>query len=225
MADALDAAASAQADLARAQQDAADSARALEVAQQGVANAQSNLLSAYNTEKQGLLSTISQYQGQATGLRGYLGTLGGGSSNPRAQYGLARASLLATGAQAAGGDLAAMGRLQQQGTDFLSASRTASQTLSQYRQDRSLVYGIVSGAAGVADSKASDAVRQLAALDETVSRLIDINSGVLSVKDAIADLQGALEVQAKATADNTAKMAKILTNVTRDGNSLITEAA
>lgn len=210
------------ADAADATAAAADAAKLLA---SNVATAKNDLITAYNDQKQQLQQTVSQYQGLASGLRSYLGQIGTASSNPIAQYGASKNQFLATSALAQTGDATALQNLQQVADAFLSASKTASQTLAQYRGDRSLVTNGVGASANAADSKVSDAVQQLAALDQSVQALLTLNNTTLSVKDAIEALQAATTAQSKAIADNTAKVANILTRVTRDGESLVTEAA
>jgi hypothetical protein len=216
------AAAQAQADLAAAQTQAAQEATAAATA---VNQARSNLVASYNTEKQTLQSTVTKYQTLTDSLRGYLGQMGGASSNPTAQYGIAQAVFSATAAQARSSDYAAQLRLQQASQDFLTASQAASQTLMDYSRDRAAVVNAVGNTADMAQATVDASNRQLDALDAQVSGLIDVKTAVLSVGDAVAAMQDALATQAQLTAANTKKIADLLTRVTQDGNALQTVAA
>lgn len=189
-----------------------------------VANAQDQLQRSYTAEQSAITKTITYHQQQAASLRDYLTTLQGGAAGGAGSYSAARSSFAAY-AGLAGTDSFEASRLQQLGDNFLSASKSRSATLAQYRQDRSLVVNQVSAAASLSEGAASAAIRQLDALNASVEGLLQINQTLVSVKEAIESLQRSQDELGTKTAEASIKTAKLLTSVTRDGEALLTEAA
>lgn len=214
-------------DAAKAAADAAAEIKSLsaelDVLADVVSKAQDQLVRSYNAESAQITKTITYNQQQAASLREYLSQLRGGVSSG-ASYSAAKANFTSY-VGTAGTDGFEASRLQQYGDSFLSASRTNSATLAQYRQDRNLVVSGVSSAASTTEGVASAAIRQLDALNASVEGLITLNQTTMSVKEAIEKLNEANTQLAAKNEANTAKIAKLLTSVTRDGEALLTEAA
>ncbi len=203
------------AQLEQAKADEAASAQALAIAHE-------QLAASYDAERSTLDQTISKYQTLADSLRSYQSSLSiSGASNPLQRYGATRGAFASTAALAQGGDINAMGDLQRVGSEFLDASRSASQNSLQYSRDLAMVRAAVGGSISSAQGQADIASRQLSALTASVEGLININQSVISVRDAINTLTAAMAASAK----DTKKVADLLTRVTRDGDSLVTEAA
>jgi len=165
-----------------------------------VAEARNVLTEAYNRERDAIQATKDKFAELSKSLRGFSASLSAtiAGSDLAGRYRSTRQTFLATAAMARLGDPDAMGRLQTEGEAFTAASRDYVSTSQDYLRDVGLVRSAVDEAADTADRQASIAEEQLKALNASVEGLMQINTSVISVRDAIAGLQAAQQVQAAA---------------------------
>jgi len=168
----------------------------------GVDEARQALEQAYNREKSAIEATISGVESLIDGLRDFRQEL---NLNPLAQGSLAqgRGAALAQFQAAGPGDAAGAGRA------FLGASMDAARTLLDYQRDRALVARAVDDMAASAEMQLTDAEKQLAALDKQVAGLLAANDNLLSVEQAIRNLETAEQAAAVATAQLAALDAQV----------------
>lgn len=152
-----------------------------------IATAKDVLTAAYTREHDALEATIAKFSDFSASLKDFRDSLFAGNSGGLS-YNAALAKLVATGSLAATGDETALGNLQGVSSDFLDIAKNNAGTLQQYRRAVALVNGYVSGAIDAADNRVTVAQQQLAALEQSVAGLIDINENVISVHDAIERL-------------------------------------
>lgn len=154
-------------------------------------DARNELSTAYNRESEALRGTIDRFRDFGASLREFRDSLfasaGGASSYRRAQ-----AEFIETARLAATGDATALGGLQGAGSAFLEVSKAQATSIQQYRRDVALVASGVEKAIGASDEAVDYAELQLAALDQSVAGLIEINESVKTVAEAIAELQAAM---------------------------------
>lgn len=169
-----------------------DAQTALNTANANVATAQGNLISAYNTESSALQATIDKTNsyiqslkdlGNSLKLNPQLSTL-----SPQQQYAAAKAIAESDAKLAAGGDVAAQGRLQNDLTTFLDQSKSFNASTEAYYADFQEVQGILTQAEANGQVTVSVAQQQLNVLTSQVSLLVQINSSVLTVAQAISAL-------------------------------------
>jgi hypothetical protein len=166
---------------------------------QDVAAAKGNLVDAYKRERDELQATIDKYSEVSKSLRDYRQTLFGGPQGGLT-YNQALANLMRTGSLAAAGDQTALGDLQGVSKDFLDVARSGAGSLEQYQRSVALVARYVDQGIAAADGHASTAELQLDQMKTQVSKLVDIDDHVLSVADAIKELNQLLKpVQAPPT--------------------------
>lgn len=179
---------------------------AQEKAYAAVEAAQEALRQAYERERATIQANIDKYRRVSDSLDKFIKTLETGplsQNSPADQYAITRQQFLDAAALANAGNTDAAEQLPELGKAFLEASQNYSATLTDYLRDFALVRGAIQSAKDSADKQLSIAEQQLAALEAQVSGLIDINGSVLSVGQAIANLQAALT--AKAAADKAAE--------------------
>lgn len=167
-----------------------------------VSAARDVLTEAYNRERDAIQATKDKFAELSKSLRGFSVSLSAtiAGADLAGRYRSTRQAFLATAAMARLGDPDAMSRLQTEGEAFTAASRDYVATSQDYLRDVGLVRSAVDEAADTADRQASIAEEQLKALNASVEGLIQINTSVISVRDAIAGLQGALAQQAAVAA-------------------------
>lgn len=177
--------------LARAQDEAARSAQQYQQQLlQNVETARGVLSQAYEREASALQGVIDRFGGFSTSLRAFRDSLtvqSGGVSLAQALADLNRTSALARL-----GNEDAFGRLQgvsQTYIDTLTANASSrlevDMGIARVRRELGL-------AADTADRQKSLAEQQLDALKDQVRGFIDLNENVISVRDAILSLQGAM---------------------------------
>lgn len=163
-----------------------------------VSSAKSNLLAAYNRESQALTSTIDKMDSFIKSLSQFRDALVVGdlaASSPAAKYNETRRQFEAnlsilqngpgtTDASKAAYD-AAISQFQSLSQAFLSSSRDFNASGMGYKTDYQRVLDAIKLAMGGAEGVKTDAELQLQALKDLVSPLVEINTSVLSVKDAI----------------------------------------
>ena len=159
-----------------------------------VSAARGVLTEAYQREHDAIQATKDKFGELSKSLRAFSASLSNtiAGADLANRYRTTRRTFLETASLARMGDADAMGRLQAEGEAFTAVSRDYVTTSLDYLRDVGLVRSAVDEAADTAERQVSIAELQLRALDESVSGLIQINGSVVSVRDAIASLQGAL---------------------------------
>ncbi|HWU78677.1 MAG TPA: hypothetical protein VN158_01240, partial [Caulobacter sp.] len=176
------------------QQDYQQRIWAAEDAAAKVSAARDVLTEAYQREHAVLEETRDKFKALSESLHAFSASLSDTitGADLATRYRTTRQTFLTTASLARMGDDKAMGRLQAEGEAFTSASRDYASTSIDYLRDVGLVRSAVDEAADTADRQVSVAELQLDALERSVTGLIDVNGSVISVRDAIANLQGAL---------------------------------
>lgn len=162
---------------------------------QRVDQAKNDLLATYRRERGELDETASRFRSFGDDLRAFRDSLNGGAALTRSQ---ALVNLMKVGGLAGAGNEQAMGQLPGTAREFLDVSRAGASSLLQYQRDVALVANYVGAGIKAADAQVSNAERQMIALDNQVGRLVDLNEGVLTVRQAIDQLQQAQGSQAVA---------------------------
>ena len=178
--------------------DGAEAAKqaAIKDAQANVDAARADLQEAYNREASALQQTIDKMSSFAKAIKQFReGLLLGEQSplSPEQKYAEARRQFEDVSRRAALGDTEAMDQLQGASQSFLEASRAYNASNTQYASDFSLVQSSLSQAEAVATRQASIADQQLVELKKQVDGLLNIDTSVKSVADAIKELKTALE--------------------------------
>lgn len=173
---------------------AQDFAQASALAADQVASARDDLREAWERERADLQATIDKFRAFATSLKAFRASLD--AADP------SEAALAAAGAEfqrvaslARLGNEEALGDLQGVSEKFLAVSEGQSKTLLDHLRNVWAVKAAVEAAENTASRTASIAEQQLASLDAQVAGLLQINASVLSVAQAIANLQVALSHQ------------------------------
>lgn len=166
-----------------------DLATAQEAAAEKVANAKDVLTQAYNRESSTLEATASKFKDFAKTIAdfrtGLIASAAGGG------YDQARARFENTATMAQFGNEASLSAFTGDVSTFLDASRSRASSAIDYARDVARVTAAALKAEAGATGVATQAEQQLAALKVSVSNLIDLNDNVLSVAQAIADLNKA----------------------------------
>ncbi len=180
--------------------------------------AKDNLAGAYERERDTLGETVSRYRDLAAGLGEYRRSLYSGPTaalSPEAAYQAAQSEFARVAGLAAGGDAAALGKIQGVSEAYLQASKDYYASSAGYFADLARVREAVTAAEGLAGAQADVAVQQLDELKSLVSGFMDVNESVLSVRDAITALQTAQGTPVAAPAssgsanDNSALVARL----------------
>jgi hypothetical protein len=181
--------------------DAAQATQAsIDAATGATESARSALVEAYNREADALRETIDRFTELADSMKDFKAELTSGSLaglNPFAQYrassqGFARAR---EALAANPGDAAAYGALQTASRQFLEASKAIAPNSAMYDRDLAAVRAATEQAETYARAQVGTAEAQLAQLTATVGQLVQLNAGVVTVAQAIANLQNALIVE------------------------------
>lgn len=172
----------------------------LATANDNLSTAQQTLIEAYGREADALKETADRFRNLAASLRQYGQTLTGGGGGLGSSYATARALFLRTSALAQSGDAGALGDLQRVSDAYLQAAKAVAPDARSYARDLAAVRNAVESSALVADRQVSSAEQQLQALHDQVAALVKIDESVLSVAEAIRNLQGAIVTQAQAQA-------------------------
>ena len=155
----------------------------------------SALTEAYNAESQALQATITRMGSFASSLRelrnsALLGSLS--PLTPAQKYAEAKSQYEAVLAAARGGDESAQGRYQDAYTAFLEASRIVNASSLGYTRDFEYAQAATEEAAKWAEAQVDVGQAQLDSLKASVSGLIEVNKSVLSVREAIQQLNAAM---------------------------------
>lgn len=169
-----------------------------------LADAKTALADAYNAEVDAIGATIDRMSSFASSLRSLrnsavLGNLS--PLSPQQKYAEAKAQYEAVLSAARGGDETAQSNYQSAFTSFLEASRTVFASSGQYQQDFYYAQAATEEAARWAEAQVDVGQAQLTALERQVSGLIEVKQEVMSVRDAILQLNA---VMGKNTAPLTA---------------------
>lgn len=165
--------------------------QALSEAEQQLAQAHNDLASAYNAEAQSLQEVSDKFHGLAANLRAASDALALGQLSPLTpmeQYEEALKQVNATAAAAMSGDADALAALPGAVDAFLSASQVINASGAAYTSDFQWAQELLDAAASGAEAIASDADRQLSALQAQYGELVEINDGVASVAVAVNNL-------------------------------------
>ncbi|WP_260427298.1 MULTISPECIES: phage tail length tape measure family protein [unclassified Burkholderia] len=144
-----------------------------------VSSYESAVASAYSTQSQALQSFKSQVDQFRQSLT--TGDLAGLS--PEQLYAQTRQRFESLYSAAVGGDADAQSKLTSAAQDFLNASKAYNASSGQYQADLSEVVKSMDLASSSADA-------QLAQLKQLVAGIVDVNTSVQSVAEAIANLKG-----------------------------------
>ncbi|MET3527266.1 hypothetical protein [Phenylobacterium koreense] len=184
-------------DLAEARQKEVDAAQTL------VDDAHSALSEAYDREAGALKDYIDRFQAWSDSLSKFLKSLYSGPAamlSPEEQYRAARAEFDRVSAAAAGGDENAIRDLQDVSQAYLDASKDYYASSKAYFDDLERVRAAVSATQAYAASQVDVGQAQLTALNASVAGILTVNQSVLSVRDALAAYQAAVQQLAAAKA-------------------------
>lgn len=172
------------------EQAAADQA-AQQAYTQRVSTARSNLQTAYNAESSALQGVISKLDSFATSARKLQDTLRGGDLSPLSpneRYASAQAGFSGVVAAARSGDPESLTKLQQ----FVELSKKSASSFEEYAFDFATVMATLDDSAATAETQATIAKAQLSSLKAQVDVLLNVDKDVLTVADAIRELQDAM---------------------------------
>lgn len=163
----------------------------------GVDAARGQLQDAYQRERSAIEDAVDGVEQLADSLRAFRREL---DLNPFAMLDPAQNRAVARGRffSAAPEDMAGAGRT------FLDASMASARTVQEYLRDRADVANAIDQAASAAEAQLSEAERQIQLLDAQVAGLLAVNDNVMSVEEAIRNLQSAEQAAAIAQAQLTA---------------------
>lgn len=156
-----------------------------------LADAKSALAEAYDAETEAIGATIDRMGSFASSLRklrdsAVLGNLS--PLSPQQKYAEAKAQYESVLAAARGGDQDAQSAYQGAFQTFLEASRTVFASSAAYQRDFDYAQAATEEAARWAEAQVDVGQAQLEALKSQVSGLLEVNKSVLSVRDAIVQL-------------------------------------
>ena len=160
-------------------------------AQREVTQLRSNLVSSYNRERSELQGVISEFDNLSNTLLSFKDRLALGDLSPLTpgqKLDEARQQFNETRRLAEGGDKDAIGRLPDIAQSFLQASQTFNASGGTFASDFNLVQSVLDNVGAVAQSEADLARLQLTELESTVSKLTDIDSGIVSIDEGIREL-------------------------------------
>lgn len=163
--------------------------------EQALSTAHSDLADAYDRESSALKDTRDKFEEFAKSLADFRTTLLTGdlsTLNVAEKYQVEKQKFEDTLMKAQTGDADAIGAFQDVATSFLNASREMNASGSVYTSDFQRVLDATDQLQGVASNKASAADQQLSLLTQQVSTLIEINTSVLTVAQAIQNLTALL---------------------------------
>lgn len=190
-------------------QELADGTQTLTKSQQGLLDkvnaARSKLQDSYNAESSALQSTIDKTKAYAVTLKQFQDSLKLGADSPLTnmqKYAEARKQFDATSAAAKGGDETAQGQLTAAASALLSASKVVNASGNAYTSDFNLVQSVLDQMQVSVKGQTDVAQASLDALNKQVTGLIDINKSVLSVADAVKNLESAMILGSSAGISN-----------------------
>ena len=157
----------------------------------GVDTARSALEQAYRRERSAIEATVSGVESLVQGFRAFRQEL---EANPLAGASQGRDAALAAFMAAAPSEMVGAGR------SFLSASQASASTAQEFLRDRALIARSLEAAAANGEAQLTEAERQIALLDQQVAGLLAANDNLLSVEQAILNLQTAEQAAAEAQA-------------------------
>jgi len=166
-------------------------------AAKAVVSAKDALARAYDTEKSAMGAALEKSKGWVTTLNGLNASLALGNQSiltPEQRYAEARAQFEKTLAAANAGDSTAQSGLSAAEQAFLSASQVVNASDAKYAADYARVMAANTDALQWASQQVDVQQASLDALTKQVSGLITINDSVLTVAQAIANLQTAMGV-------------------------------
>lgn len=186
---------------------------------QSVTDAKQALSGAYDRERDALTDTLDRFKGFASSLKSYGASLYSGPTaalSPEAQYQATKAEFDRVAALARTGNEDALGSLQTVSQAYLDASKAYYASSAGYFTDLAAVRDAVTAAEASATTQVSVAQQQLDALKSQVQTLIDIDEHVVTVAEAIANLNalmGGAPVNVPATPAAPAQVANDNTDV------------
>jgi|GEM_PF-1258941 len=156
---------------------------------QDIADAKQNLFDAYERERSEHEQTIETMDRSIEQMQEYRDRLfqTAGSDAGNTQRAFARLDEIATKARA--GDAGAMAKLPGAGDAYIEAATANASSIEDVRRAIALVARLTDDAIGAAGDVKDNAQLQLDLNEEQVGQLIDLNENVLSVRDAIIELQ------------------------------------
>jgi hypothetical protein len=184
----------------------------LRTAQDGLASAKQDLTDAYNREASAIQATRDKFQGLADSLRSFRETLSPSAGTSGEFFSLARAARL--------GDADAMAKLPQDGPQQVDLIKANAKTELEAARGIAQVRAAVQAAEDTARRQVSVADQQLAELQAQVGMLVQINTSVLTVAQAINNLAVATAAVQSATAGVSVASAGPNSGVTQTGNVL-----
>ncbi|MDQ0462635.1 ABC-type transporter Mla subunit MlaD [Caulobacter ginsengisoli] len=162
---------------------------------QALSDAKDALSGAYDRESGALADTRDRFADLAKGLHDFGAGLYSGPAaalSPEEQYRAAQAAFQETAGLAAQGNEQALGDLQGVSQAYLDASKAYFASSEGYFADLTAVRDAVSAAEASAGTQVDMAQRQLDTMTAQVGQLIELNTHVVSVAEAIAALQALL---------------------------------
>lgn len=166
----------------------------LDMAESGTEAARDNLLDAYERERDALQETKEKFEDFGKSLREFQKSLLQGGLSPLTQsekFGQAKAEYERTFALAQAGDQTALEKFESVASQFLTLSREYYASGDGYLADFNRVMTETAYLADYSDYQADVATASLEALNKQVEGLIDVNESVLTVAQAIQQLQDA----------------------------------
>lgn len=174
-----------------------DAAKELEQSRiEAIKSAEDELRAAYKVQASEIESTVKKLLDFSGSLRKFRGELLTGpmtTLNPVQQYQQTRNEFESTALKAQAGDEEAMASLQSVAKAFLDSSRTVFASGTEYALDFNEVMAVLKGTEIIASSEAEKAQTSLDLMKTNVSKLVDIDNSVISVKEAIDNLLAAIQ--------------------------------
>jgi hypothetical protein len=162
---------------------------------QDEAAAKTKLKTAYDAEVKTIDELRDKFSNLGSTLRNFRETLIPDTGTGLDAYARAYGKFRQTSNAAMLGDADAMGRLQSVSQDFLNISKEQARSEIEYLRDLARVRSGLDASIGAADEAVDYQQAQLTALEQMVGQYIDLNSNVLSVRDAILDVEAARQHQ------------------------------
>lgn len=172
-----------------------DLTKAQEKALDAVNNARSALQDAYDKESSALQTVIDKTKSFIQTLASYKDSLKLGGDSPLTnvqKYDEAGSQLASTLEKAMGGDQAAKDKFTSAASAFLSASKVVNASGATYLSDFAKVQSMIDKLSANAVNEVDMAQASLDALNRQVTGLLEVNKSVLTVAQAIVNLQAAI---------------------------------
>jgi TP901 family phage tail tape measure protein len=171
-----------------------------------VKDARSALQEAYDTEKSSLQGVIDKTKSFIQTLASYKDSLKLGSDSPLTnmqKYDEAKFQMQSIAEKALAGDQAAKDKFTSMASSFLAASKVVNASGNAYTSDFNYVQNMIDKLTAGAQAEISTAETSLEALNRQVAGLLEINKSVLTVAQAIVNLQTAITAGSGAGLSNT----------------------